>query len=172
MAPHATGHAPAPQLTARPCEADLIAFHACLEAAVERGDPGPGWAGEWQTRERLRISAWVRAAYEHPLAPAALGGDSGDIGASGQAAQRRQARSLGLRLDAHGGGLRPVRPEPGVRAAAAVAAVWAVTRHALAEERRPPRERVVLDAWTVVRELIGLVEPGTGALKPRARSAW
>ncbi|MEW2352071.1 hypothetical protein AB0904_30975 [Streptomyces sp. NPDC006684] len=172
MAPHATGHAPAPRHTARPDETALTAFHACLDAAVERGDPGAGWAGEWQARERLRISAWVRAAYEHPLAPAALGGDSGDIGASGLAAQCRQARSLALRLEAHGTGLRPVRPAPGVRAEAAVAAVWAVTRHALAEEHRPPRERVVLDAWTVVRELLGPEQPGTAAHRPRARSAW
>ncbi|MFD6153661.1 hypothetical protein ACFWGF_26250, partial [Streptomyces sp. NPDC060243] len=85
---------------------------------------------------------------------------------------RRHARAPPQRPQPHGTGLRPVRPAPGVRAEAAVAAVWAVTRHALAEEHRPPRERVVLDAWTVVRELLGPEQPGTAAHRPRARSAW
>ncbi|MEU1003530.1 hypothetical protein [Streptomyces tibetensis] len=157
-----TGHLSAAQLTA---------YYDTLAEAVQRIDPGPSAPGGWENRERLRFSTWVRAAYEHPLSPAVFVHTDAGVARS---AQHRQAAELGLRMDVSGTGIRPARPTPHVRAAAAVAAVWSVTALAVTQSPRPPRERVVSDAWRIAQEIIApaLLTAGPGFTRARARGAW
>lgn len=149
--------------------AALTTYFNTLAEAVERVDPGPSAPGGWEERERLRFSTWVRAAYEHPLSLAVFAHPDGGVARS---VQHDQAAELGLRMDVSGTGIRPARPTAQVRAAAAVGAVWSVTALALTQHQRPPRERVVSDAWKVAQEIIApaLLTPGTGFA--RARGAW
>lgn len=149
--------------------AELTAYFAALAEAVERMDPGPTAPGGWEARERLRFSAWVRQVYEHPLSPAVFAHPEGRFA---RAAQTAQAAELGLRMDVSGNGTRPARPSAHVRASAAVGAVWSVAAQALAQSPRPPRERVVSDAWTVAREIIAPGLPMPGRPPARARGAW
>ncbi|WP_104781136.1 MULTISPECIES: hypothetical protein [Streptomyces] len=151
--------------------AELTAYFDTLAEAVQRIDPGPSAPGGWENRERLRFSTWVRAAYEHPLSPAVF--VHADAGMA-RSAQHRQAAELGLRMDVSGTGIRPARPTPHVRAAAAVAAVWSVTALAVTQSPRPPRERVVSDAWRIAQEIIApaLLTAGPGFTRARARGAW
>ncbi|GAA2306418.1 hypothetical protein GCM10010234_57380 [Streptomyces hawaiiensis] len=151
--------------------AELTAYFDTLAEAVQRIDPGPSAPGGWENRERLRFSTWVRAAYEHPLSAAVFAHP--DAGAA-RSAQHRQAAELGLRMDVSGTGIRPARPTPDVRAAAAVAAVWSVTALAVTQSPRPPRERVVSDAWRIAQEIIApaLLTAGPGFTRARARGAW
>ncbi|MFB6814013.1 hypothetical protein ACFCV8_05665 [Streptomyces sp. NPDC056347] len=126
-------------------------YFADLAAAVEQADPGPAARGGWEERERVRVSVWVRTAYEHPLSHAVFARPGGTAAHEARAAQ---AAELGLRIDVGRARALPAKPSAEVRAAAAVAAMWAVTATAFTQTARPPRERVVADAWTVVRETI------------------
>ncbi len=150
-------------------DTDLAAYFAELAAAVERDDPGPSARGGWEERERLRVSVWVRGAYEHPMSPAVFALPGSRIA---HEVQRAQAAELGFRIDVGRGRSRPAKPSAEVRAVAAVAAMWAVTADAVARSPRPPRERVVTDAWTVVRETIApALVPQTPSFA-RPRGAW
>ena len=87
---------------------------------------------------------------------------------AGVARAVRDGMAAALGLEVCGNGIRPARPTVDVRATAAVAAVWAVTAQALAQSPRPPRERVVSDAWAVAQEIIAPTrQPYT-----RARGSW
>jgi hypothetical protein len=132
-------------------DTELTGYFAGLAAAVEQADPGPAARGGWEERERVRVSVWVRTAYEHPLSAAVFGRPGGRVAHEARAAQ---AAELGFRIDVGRGRAVPAKPSAEVRAVAAVAAMWAVTATAFASAARPPRERVVADAWTVVRETI------------------
>ncbi|MFJ9819520.1 hypothetical protein ACIRU3_30510 [Streptomyces sp. NPDC101151] len=153
--------AAAPLLTTR----DLTAYFDALAEAVDRIDPGPSAPGGWEARERLRLGTWVRQAYEHPLSPAVFAHPDAGVA---RAVRDAMAAALGLRLEVCGNGIRPARPTVDVRAAAAVAAVWAVTAQAVAQSPHPPRERVVSDAWAVAQEIIAPVRQGYA----RARGSW
>ncbi|MEV6951748.1 hypothetical protein [Streptomyces sp. NPDC051183] len=156
-----------PQLT----EADeelWDGYHALLETVVQQSDPGPGEHG-WEARERMRVSAWVRHVYQHPLSPAVF---AAPVCASRAAAERVEAAELAFRMDVGRGAARPARPSADVRAVAAVAAMRAITATALAQTPPTPRERVVSDVWAVVRETIApLVERGVPVFQ-RARNSW
>ncbi|MEU2130176.1 hypothetical protein [Streptomyces sp. NPDC018352] len=132
-------------------DTELTGYFAELAAAVEQADPGPAARGGWEERERVRVSVWVRTAYEHPLSTAVFGCPGGPVAHEVRAAQ---AAELGFRIDVGRGRAVPAKPSAEVRAVAAVAAMWAVTATAFGTAARPPRERVVADAWTVVRETI------------------
>ncbi|MDX3629193.1 hypothetical protein PV728_02495 [Streptomyces europaeiscabiei] len=151
--------------------AELAMYFDTLAEAVRRVDPGPSAPCGWESRERLWFSTWVRAAYEHPLSAAVFGHPDAGVARS---AQHRQAAELGLRMEVSGTGVRPARPTPHVRAAAAVAAVWSVTALAVTQSPRPPRERVVSDAWLIAQEIIAPALPtaGPGLTRARARGAW
>ncbi|MFD5794163.1 hypothetical protein ACFWIO_11600 [Streptomyces diastatochromogenes] len=153
--------AAAPLLTSR----DLIAYFDTLAEAVDRIDPGPSAPGGWEARERLRLSTWVRQAYEHPLSPRVFAHPDARVA---RTVRDATAAALGLRLEVCGNGIRPTRPAVDVRATAAVAAVWAVTAQAVAQSPRPPRERVVSDAWAVAQEIIA----PAGQAYARARGSW
>ncbi|SOD84009.1 hypothetical protein [Streptomyces sp. Ag109_G2-15] len=153
--------AAAPPLTSR----DLIAYFDTLAEAVDRIDPGPSAPGGWEARERLRLSTWVRQAYEHPLSPRVFAHPDARVA---RTVRDATAAALGLRLEVCGNGVRPARPTVDVRATAAVAAVWAVTAQAVAQSPRPPRERVVSDAWAVAQEIIA----PAGQAYARARGSW
>ncbi|MFD0542242.1 hypothetical protein ACFQ1B_02710 [Streptomyces mexicanus] len=148
-----------------PSTREMTAYFDALTEAVDALDPGPGAPGGWEARELLRVSTWVRRAWEHPLSPAVFAHPDARVARSVRDAM---ATALGLRLEVSGTGLRPARPTAQVRAAAAVGAVWAVTAQAVAQSPRPPRERVVSDAWTVAKEIIAPV-PHDYA---RARRSW
>ncbi|MET9918737.1 hypothetical protein ACFV1C_30350 [Streptomyces sp. NPDC059605] len=144
---------PAPAEGPGPLDDTALAdYFADLTAAVEQADPGPAAPGGWEERERVRVCVWVRTAYEHPLSAAVFDSPDGTVAHRARAAQ---AAELGFRIDVGRGRALPAKPSAEVRAVAAVAAMWAVTATALAPTTpRPPRERVVADAWTVVRETI------------------
>ncbi|MFJ6794749.1 hypothetical protein [Streptomyces sp. NPDC091268] len=156
-----------PQLTE--ADEELWAdYHALLEAVVRQADPGPGEHG-WEARERMRVGAWVRHVYQHPLSPAVF---AAPLCAARAAAERVEAAELAFRMDVGRGAARRARPSADVRAVAAVAAMRAVTAAGLAQSPPSPRERVVSDVWTVVRETIApLVERGVPVFQP-ARNSW
>ncbi|MGW3088521.1 hypothetical protein [Streptomyces sp. NPDC001108] len=149
--PAARTRGPRADRPGQPDETGLVRYFAELAAAVEQADPGPAARGGWEERERVRVSSWVRAVYEHPLSPAVFGRPDGPVAHEVRAAQ---AAELGFRIDVGRGRAVPAKPSAEVRAVAAVAAMWAVTAAAFGPAARPPRERVVADAWTVVRETI------------------
>lgn len=130
-------------------EQEWQAYLAELAAAVAAADPGSTY--DWEARERMRTSAWVRHVYEHPRSAALL--RSPDHGAAA-VARRRESAELAARLDAGRAVARPPRPGFDAWAAAAVGASWELTAAALTGPERPPRERVVSDVWTVVRTLL------------------
>jgi hypothetical protein len=125
-------------------------YHRLLEAVVQQADRGRAADG-WEERERLRVSAWVRHVYEHPLSQVVFTAPVGRIRAE---AEHTEAAELAFRMDVGRGQARKARPSAEVRAVAAVAAMRAITADALAQTPRTPRERVVSDVWTVVRETI------------------
>ncbi|TVZ82792.1 hypothetical protein [Streptomyces sp. BK340] len=153
--------AAAPLLTS----GDLIAYFDTLAEAVDRIDPGPSAPGGWEARERLRMGTWVRQAYEHPLSAQVFAHPDAGVA---RGVRDAMAAALGLRLEVCGNGIRPARPTVDVRATAAVAAVWAVTAQAMTQSPRPPRERVVSDAWAVAQEIIAPARQGY----VRARGSW
>ncbi|MGW5278889.1 hypothetical protein ACWERI_05445 [Streptomyces collinus] len=153
--------APAAPLTAR----ELTAYFETLAEAVDGIDPGPSAPGGWEARERLRIGTWVRQVYEHPLSPQVFAHPDDRVA---RGVREATAAALGLRLEVCGNGMRPARPSTDVRATAAVAAVWAVAAQAVARSPRPPRERVVSDAWAVAQEIIAPARQDY----TRARGSW
>ncbi|MEU5807530.1 hypothetical protein [Streptomyces sp. NPDC047718] len=148
---------------------DITAYFARIAEAVERDDPGPAARGGWEERERLRVSTWVRQVYAHPLSPAvfALPADRVIRGV-----QLREAAELAFRIDAGRARAKAARPSAEVRATAAVASAWAITADALSRSPRPPRERVVGDVWTIVRETIEPALRPTGAAFSRSHGSW
>ncbi|MEU8772417.1 hypothetical protein [Streptomyces sp. NPDC048606] len=142
---------------------DLIAYFDAIAEAVERDDPGPAARGGWEERERLRFSTWVRQVCAHPLSPAVFALPAGRIV---REAQLAQAAELAFRIDVGRARAKAAKPSAEVRATAAVAAAWAIAADALSRSPRPPRERIVGDVWTIVRETI---EP---ALRPTGTTAW
>jgi hypothetical protein len=161
-----TSPAPLPETV---CEhdAEWVEFLDKLTAAVEAADPGTMY--DWETRERLRISAWVRHVYDHPRSAALFTWPEPRLAAE---MRRREIASLAGRLDAGSAVSRPARPTCEVWASAAVAAVWEITAAAVTSEQRPPRELVVRDAWSVVRTvLLPAVERFTPVFR-RARGSW
>lgn len=150
-----------------PSGTDWAEFFRELTAAVTAADPGAVY--EWEARERMRCSAWVRHVYEDPRAVALLARPELAVAAEGR---RREAAALTERLDAGRTVARPVRPTCDVWAVAATAAMWEITATALTAERRPPLEQVVSDVWTVVRTLLlPAVDRFTPVLR-RARGSW
>ncbi|TWV57391.1 hypothetical protein FRZ03_02030 [Streptomyces misionensis] len=148
-------------------EADWEEFLGGLAAAVAAADPGTAY--DWEARERMRFSAWVRHVYDDPRAVALFARPEPAAAAE---ARRREAAALAERLDAGRTVARPVRPGCEVWAAAATAAMWEITGAAVRAERRPPREHVVSDVWTVVRTLL---LPAVDRFTPvfrRARGSW
>ncbi|MGW1675228.1 hypothetical protein [Streptomyces sp. NPDC002324] len=140
--------APLPEAV-REHDAEWVEYLDKLAAAVEAADPGTSF--DWETRERLRISAWVRHVYDHPSSATLFTWPEPRLAAE---MRRREIAALAGRLDAGKAVARPARPACEVWAAAAVAAVWEITAAAVTSEQRPPRERVVRDAWSVVRTVI------------------
>jgi hypothetical protein len=117
----------------------------------------------------MRFSAWVRHVYEDPRSAALFARPEPRIAAE---TRRRETAALAARLDVGRTVVRPVRPACDVWAAAAVAAVWQITAASLTAERRPTREHVVCDVWTVVRTLL---LPAVDRFTPvfrRARGSW
>ncbi|MCX5375319.1 hypothetical protein [Streptomyces sp. NBC_00091] len=138
-----------------------------LAAVVAAADPGSTY--DWEARERMRTSAWVRHVYEHPRSAELLRNPHSGAVAE---ARRREAAELAGRLDGGRAVARPARPGCDAWAAAAVASVWEITTAALTGPQRPPRERVVSDVWTVVRTLlVPAVDRHTPVLR-RPRGAW
>ncbi|MEZ0091404.1 hypothetical protein [Streptacidiphilus sp. EB129] len=155
----------------QPGSEELAAFLAALTDAVEAADPGPAAPGGWEQRERLRTATWVRQVYDHPFGAALF---APPAGALAREAQRVQAAELGFRTDVGRARAHSVRQSCGLRAVAAVAALWAVCADALARTPRPPRERLVEDAWSIVRGTIrpalAPFPPGSGTDAFRARN--
>ncbi|MDK0524941.1 hypothetical protein [Streptomyces sp. ML-6] len=153
--PRHPGPAPATTPAESPGPLDdtaLTRYFADLATAVEQADPGPAAPGGWEERERVRVCAWVRTAYEHPLSTTVFAHPDSTVAHQVRTAQ---ATELGFRIDVGRSRTLPAKPSAEVRAVAAVAAMWAVTATALTPATpRPPRERLVADAWTVVRETI------------------
>ncbi|ATZ23941.1 hypothetical protein SLAV_10365 [Streptomyces lavendulae subsp. lavendulae] len=138
-----------------------------LAAVVAAADPGSTY--DWEARERMRTSAWVRHVYEHPASALLL--RHPDTGAAA-GARRREAAELAGRLDGGRAVARPARPSSDAWAAAAVAAMWEITTAAVTGPERLPRERVVSDVWTVVRTLlVPAVDRHTPVFR-RPRGAW
>ncbi|MFF2523727.1 hypothetical protein [Streptomyces liangshanensis] len=147
----------------------LAAYFAALTAAVERDDPGPSAGAGWEERERLYVGAWVRRVYEHPLSPLVFTQPHGRLALD---VQHAQAAALARRIDVGRGRARPAKPAAEVRAVAAIAAMWAVTASSFTQTPRPPRERVVSDAWAVVRSTIGPSLVSDAPTLVRLRGAW
>lgn len=120
-----------------------------LTAAVAAADPGTAY--DWETRERIRVSTWVRHVYEHPRSTTLFARPEPGIAAD---ARRRETTALAGRLDVGRTVARPLRPGCEVWAAAAVAATWELTAAAVIHTERPGRERLVSDVWTVVRTML------------------
>ncbi|GAA3277305.1 hypothetical protein [Streptomyces lavendulae] len=148
---------------------DLAAYFEAIAEAVERDDPGPAARGGWEERERLRFSTWVRQVYEHPLSPAVFA-----LPATGviREFQLGQAAELAFRIDVGRARAKAAKPSAEVRATAAVASAWAIAADALSRSPRPPRERVVGDVWTIVRETIEPALRPTGTFHLRSHSSW
>ncbi|MFJ3877368.1 hypothetical protein ACIPW5_07930 [Streptomyces sp. NPDC090077] len=148
---------------------DLDDYFTQIAEAVEQDDPGPAARGGWEERERLRFSTWVRRVYEHPLSPAVFA-----LPVTGliREVQRGQAAELAFRIDVGRARAKAAKPSAEVRATAAVASAWAIAADALARSPRPPRERVVGDVWTIVRETIEPALRPAGTFRPRSHSSW
>ncbi|MFE3766320.1 hypothetical protein ACFXPI_31715 [Streptomyces sp. NPDC059104] len=148
---------------------DLAAYFEAIAEAVERDDPGPAARGGWEERERLRFSTWVRQVYEHPLSPAVFA-----LPVTGviREFQLGQAAELAFRIDVGRARAKAAKPSAEVRATAAVASAWAIAADALSRSPRPPRERVVGDVWTIVRETIEPALRPTGTFHLRSHSSW
>ncbi|WP_419995111.1 hypothetical protein [Streptomyces boninensis] len=145
--------------------ADLIAYHVQLSELADSADPGPAAPGGWEQRERLRVSTWVRHAYDNPLSPAVFSAPAGE---AVRELQRSLAAGLADRMSGTGHG---TMPSAEVRAMAAVGAMWAITTEALLREDRLPRERLVREVWALVRQTIAPPErPGPRFV--RARGSW
>lgn len=164
QAPHDAPEQPMP-----PTTADLVAYIALLAQAVENADPGPAAPGGWEQRERLRISTWIRQVYDHPLSPRALAFPANSLI---REVQLREAAELAFRIDVGRAQAKPAKPSADVRATAAVAASWAIAADALSRSPRPPRERVVGDAWKIVRAIIEPALGTAGTAFPRTHGAW
>ncbi|GLX21335.1 MULTISPECIES: hypothetical protein [Streptomyces] len=148
---------------------DLEAYFTRIAEAVEQDDPGPAARGGWEERERLRFSTWVRRVYEHPLSPAVF---ALPVTRLIREVQAGQAAELAFRIDVGRARAKAAKPSAEVRATAAVASAWAIAADALARSPRPPRERVVGDVWTIVRETIEPALRPAGTFQPRSHSSW
>ncbi|MFD0265962.1 hypothetical protein ACFVGY_05100 [Streptomyces sp. NPDC127106] len=148
---------------------DLAAYFARIAEAVERDDPGPAARGGWEERERLRFSTWVRQVYAHPLSPAVFALPADRVI---RESQSREAAELAFRIDVGRARAKAPKPSAEVRATAAVAAAWAIAADALSRSPRPPRERVVGDVWTIVRETIEPALRPTGTAFARSHGSW
>ena len=113
--------APLPEAV-REHDAEWVEYLDKLTAAVEAADPGTSF--DWETRERLRISAWVRHVYDHPSSATLFTWPEPRLAAE---MRRREIAALAGRLDVGRAVARPARPTCEVWASAAVAAVWEIT---------------------------------------------
>ncbi|MEU9034150.1 hypothetical protein AB0D45_04455 [Streptomyces sp. NPDC048352] len=148
---------------------DLDAYFTQIAEAVEQDDPGPAARGGWEERERMRFSTWVRRVYEHPLSPAVFALPATRFV---RGVQLAQAAELAFRIDVGRARAKAAKPSAEVRATAAVASAWAIAADALSQSPRPPRERVVGDVWTIVRETIEPALRPAGTFQHRSHSSW
>ncbi|MCX5193825.1 hypothetical protein OOK31_07950 [Streptomyces sp. NBC_00249] len=148
---------------------DLTAYFEAIAEAVEQDDPGPAARGGWEERERLRFSTWVRQVYAHPLSPAVF---ALPVSRLIREVQAGQAAELAFRIDVGRARAKAAKPSAEVRATAAVTTAWAIAADALSQSPRPPRERVVGDVWTIVREIIEPALRPTGTVYQRSHSSW
>ncbi len=131
-------------------------FHDALdESVLYRRFPGE----RWPDRERARVDAWVRFLHDDPLAVVVLTGMSGDGDVARAADERlRRAIAVGARNMAAGqaDGDLPADRDPELLAAAALGAVHAQVRVALARDPRPSADDVFEECWAAVAGCVGL----------------
>ncbi|WP_051838447.1 hypothetical protein [Streptomyces sp. NRRL WC-3742] len=149
-------------------------FHRRLSAATALADPGLA-SGGWEGRERQIVSAWVRHVHGEPLAPLLLQGTATDptVRAEEREAQLRETTAMADRIAEH----RPAAlgwrgTDPTTRAIGAVAAMRAVTAHALSRPVPPPREQLVREVWSLVRAAVLGTEMGHPRPETPGRPAW
>jgi AcrR family transcriptional regulator len=143
-------------------------FYDRLDAAVFEPDPAPG--ASWAERERKRTELAVAFHYEDPLAHIVLSRLAREPRVASIEADRVDRHVTAATRNLERGQERGEIPrdlDPELVGAMVLGGIREVLRHALARERRPPREAVIDELWRFIVAAVRFNDKG----RPHAEGA-